>query len=346
MKRYRVCIFQIQDTAVWLNIINQILNRMESNRNYQQDYEKVRTIAYVLGGLLFLCVVGLVFFAMKNKSLSDYSQLVNGDLSELEDVRATLLDQLQLTETDLENAIVENDSLSTNLTSKIAEVITLQDKLQKARTALAVSERENSDIQERLESLTLLRDELERDLTALRESSDQLHETNALIQEELVLAKQHTANIENQIKEMTDRNKALVERLYSIAPAGFIADNFMVRTEKKNDKLTSKAKQVDRLIVSFDINNVPELYREKESLFLVLTEFDGHPVAAVPTAKVNIHAREQLTVDAAAKKDLVLDEHQHLDMEIVPTENLSSGMYHLLVYADHGFLGATSVQLR
>ena len=98
--------------------------------------------------------------------------------------------------------------------------------------------------------------------------------------------------------------------------------------------------------MSFDLNDVPDELQENEELYLVVTQFDGRPLENIPTKPVKILAKEVMTVNAADIEKLKLKERQNIEMSFDADKELEAGTYNLLVYADHGFLGATSFQLR
>jgi hypothetical protein len=141
---------------------------------------------------------------------------------------------------------------------------------------------------------------------------------------------------------LTHANEKLTGRLYAIAPAGFRADNFTVTSADRRDKLTTKGKKIDEITVTFDLNNIPAEYHGNREIYLVLTEFNGNPVASVPGKQVNLtFGNDPVQVRAADQEKVNLKARQSVTMTFAPTDNLTPGTYNLMVYADNGYLGST-----
>ena len=187
---------------------------------------------------------------------------------------------------------------------------------------------------------------MKADITALAETNADLKLVNEKIQAELEETNAYATQLNTHLVEMADKNEKLINRLYTIAPAGFVADNFIIKAEKRNDKLTAKAKHTDEVKVSFDINDVPGEYQENEELYLVVTQFDGRPLENISSQPRQVIAKEVITVNAADIERMKLSDRQHIEMSFDADKELEAGTYNVLVYADHGFLGATSFQLR
>ena len=304
-----------------------------------------RTV-WILGGLLTVALIAAIFFGIKNYKYQNEAQKLEGDLSDLNQTHEELSAELVTLSDDYSVQIEENDALIVKLEERVKDVDKLKVTVSQARDKLTKSEKANEEISQKLVQLEELKTSLEKEIDQLFEQNEILISANQEIKAEIEESKMTIHDLNDRLVRVTKQNDALVSRLREIAPAGFIADNFNVMAQKRNDKLTVKSRQADEIKVVFDIKNVPVEYRLKEKIYLVITEFDGNPVEEIPSRTVKINSQTPINVSAADMTDLELKDQQRLEMVFSPEDRLESGMYNVLVYADHGFLGATSFELR
>ncbi len=183
---------------------------------------------------------------------------------------------------------------------------------------------------------------LEKDIASLRDENVSLASSNHELNTELTASKDEVINLNSKVMNLTAANTKLTSRLKILAPAGFRADNFTVTSADKKDKLTTKGKRINEVTVRFDLNNIPEEFQGNREIYLVLTEFNGNPVAVVPGKEVNLKFGDQpVNVRAADLEKVNLKDRQSMTMSFEPTDDMTPGTYNLMVYADNGYLGST-----
>lgn len=311
-------------------------NQFQSEENQTSTW---KTTSIVLGILLIGALVfGTVFYSKYNDQShksTDLSTLLDNTRTQLQGELATL-------NTQYTDQIAVNDTLSADLQAKVAEVEDLKVRIDKAKKELKYSQKNAKEIQARLTQMEELKVALEKDIFGLREENTALAATNKTLNDEAVIAKEEISSLNNQVMSLTQANGKLTGRLRAVAPAGFRADNFTVMSANKRDKVTTKSKQIDAVTVSFDLNNIPEEYHGNHNLYLVLTEFNGSPVATLTgkDAKVKI-GDDMVNVKAADEEKVNIRSRQSVTMSFEPTEDLDPGTYNLMVYADNGYLGST-----
>ncbi len=298
-------------------------------------------------GLLFI-VAGLFafHFATRNNTLENERTRLSQNLSDLDEQKSALEGELTTLDENYQGQIIKNEDLSATLEERLAEVEKLKGRVWSAKKKLTDSEEENKAINDRLMQLEELKQSLESDIASLKETNKDLTDVNAKIESDLQAFQEETVVLNAQLEEVSLQNEALVRRLQTIAPAGFVANNFKVTAAKKNDKLTVRARQADRIKVAFDVNDVPTEYHNEEEIYLVLTSFDGNPIDEVQTKSVEVASIEPVSINVVDRTKTMLKDRQSLEMAFDVDRDLESGLYNLLVYADHGFLGATTFELR
>ncbi|MDX1478264.1 MAG: hypothetical protein R3301_11205 [Saprospiraceae bacterium] len=307
-----------------------------------------RTGAIVSTILFVLTAVGLVFVITSNQKSTRIAEANwQTTLENKETEKAELQDHLATLEEDYTERISENEALQQEVAQKLEEIGTLKKNVASAERQLKASKKNAEEIKERLAQLEELKATLEADMLALTEEKAMLEQTNQQLQQLVVASEMEIDKLNTYVAELTATNKQLEQRIASIAPAGFTADNFVITAHRKNNKLTAKARRTELINVSFDIKHVPESYRKEHEIYLVLTDFQGLPIADMPTMRATVRTGDgHWPIDAAEMEKVQIAGPQEIEMKIAPETDLEPGTYNLLVYADNGFLGATGFHLQ
>jgi septal ring factor EnvC (AmiA/AmiB activator) len=308
----------------------------QSGANNNQNWK----VAAGILGLLFVgaLIFGIMFFNKYQSTVDKAADLG----TQLDSTRTQLEGELASLNSSYGAQIALNDTLSEDLQKKITEVEDLKVRIAKARKDLKSSQANIAEIQARLDQMEELKVALEQDIFGLKEENQSLASSNQALNTELAATKDEVNTLNKNVMALTSANEKLTGRLKTVAPAGFRADNFTVSSATKKDKQTSKAKKIDEITVSFDLNNIPEEFQGSRDIYLVLTEFNGNPVAAVPGKEVTLKfGNEPVHVRAADLEKVNLKARQSMIMSFEPTDNLTPGTYNLMVYADNGYLGST-----
>ena len=302
---------------------------------------------WVLGALLALATVIAVYFGFNSNYFKGETAKLQGELSELNDTKAQLEGDLQDLEENYDLQITENEALQAEIEERVAEVENLQNRLAQVRNKLASSQASSAKIKERLAQLEDLKTALESDIENLKVENSELMASNDLLSDELTASNQVIERLNLEVDQLNESNRVLNEKLFTVAPAGYRADNFSIVAEKRNDKLTNKAKQVDEVKVKFNLNNVPREKHGESELYIAITDLRGDEVAVIPAQSVMVRGRNQdLKVKAADVQKVTLKDSQAIGMSFKPSDNMEGGEYNLMVYSADGYLGSTGFVLQ
>ena len=309
------------------------------NQSNGSGDQRWKMIAAILGLLFVVATIFGVTFYSKYKATDTKATDLG---TQLDSTRAKLQGDLAALNINYTDQIALNDTLSVELQEKVNQVNDLQIRIEKARKALKSSEANNAEIKARLAQMEELKLALERDILGLKEENQSLAASNQELNSELSSTKDEVKTLNSKEMSLTQANEKLTGRLRAVAPAGFRADNFTVTSATKKDKITSKGKKIDEITVTFDLNNIPDEYQGNREIYLVLTEFNGNPVAAVPGKEVNLKfGNEPVHLRAADIEKANLKARQSMSMSFEPSDDLNPGTYNVMVYADNGYLGST-----
>jgi len=123
------------------------------------------------------------------------------------------------------------------------------------------------------------------------------------------------------------------------------ATAFRTETEMKSGKITAKAKRVKRIVVSFDLQDVPEAQQGEQALYLVIKDNKKKLLDKdAPTVKVRIKGLLQ-EIRVVKTKKIALEKNQRTFFRFDVPERLTEGYHKVEVYAKSGLLGKTSFRV-
>lgn len=305
----------------------------------------------IIAGVLALFLLGAIGYAVSlNNQLNDYQNRaanLNTKVSDLNQVQANLETELgELTST-YESTVDENATLNQTIEEKVKSIKSLKSQIRKVKAKLSASEQDNATVRAELAKLEDLKTQLETSMLALQDANTNLKDSETRLTDELMTTKGIVSDLENQVAELTTVNTKMNDRLVTLAPAGFRADDFRIDIEQKNDKITAKARRAKEINVQFNLDDVPADKFGKHDIYLAVTDIFGKTIAQVPSTMINIPTpTEQLKVEVADIQSVDLKAKQSVAMSFQPSEKLVAGEYNLMVYSDTGYLGSTGFRLR
>lgn len=308
--------------------------------NAQNQNQGLRIYAIVVTALLLLTTIfGIVYWRKSGGYLMETrEQGVQLDALAAEKARLeTSLDSLQNSFASLRS---ENETLEGKATAA-TEMIAEKDALiQKIR---ARSSRDLKELRAQVESLQKAKTEYETVIAVLRAENEQLVAENDALKTENAGLKGSNDELTAQVSDLAKKLEDQVRRTQS---ASFKATSFRVEVERRNDKLTARAKKARELMVSFDLADVPVPFQGPQKLYLSITDENGKPIAAQNPATITIHAPSgDIPIIAQQTRMVNLETTQRLAFTYKLEERLSSGNYVVAIYCDKGLLGVSSLRL-
>ncbi len=304
------------------------------------ENQNSRVYGIVVTVLLILSAILGWFFWQKSRTVLSESKERQILLDSLTNVKLKIereLDSLSYAYSDLRT---ENESLQGKVTNTAAlieqkEIVIKQIKASNAKNL--------EELRKQVEDLQKTKTEYETIITVLRQENAQLKEENARLTGENEQLKGEKEQLSGQV---TDLAKQLEEQIRKTQSATFKASSFRVEVERRNDKLTTKAKRARELLVSFDLADVPQPFQGPQKLYLVITDDKGSPVASKNPTKTTVYAPTgPVEIMAQQVKQVVLESTQRMSFVHKLEEKLKSGNYVVAIYCDKGLLGASSFRL-
>jgi SMC interacting uncharacterized protein involved in chromosome segregation len=295
----------------------------------------------IVVSVLLLLAAGLgYFFWQKSKNMMAEAEKMEAEKAALVAEKNQIeraLDSLSTTYSDLRT---ENENLkgSVNATANL-----VRQKESVIKKIQAESSQELNALRGQVADLQKLKIEMETIISAIKSENEQLKAENQRLTGENAQLKGEKAELSGQVQDL---GKQLEEQIRKTQSAAFKASAFRVELERRNDKLTAKARRVREINVSFDLADVPQPYQGPQKLYLVITDDKGNPIKTENPTKATVYAPTgQVEVLAQQVKSVSLESTQRFLFTQGLDERLKAGNYVVAIYCDKGLLGASSFKL-
>lgn len=305
----------------------------------------LRTYSTVMTVLFILALCGVIYLLFSKSKVQNAYETTSIERDSLLVMRTNLENDLETLSTDFQMALAENDSLSGSLSDMqqlVAEKEALVKKI-RAQNANTID-----GLRREVNQLRQLKGELEGAFAKLQEENTQLRAENEQLTAENAQLTATTGQLSSQVGDLEKFNKTLQNQVASLTRAGIKATAFRVDVERKSDKLTTSARRTRGINIAFDLVDLPEEFQGTRTLYLVLTDINGLPLATSNAmTKANIPTPNGSTMEITAQqtKEVNLSKSQRLTFNYPVEEKLKAGTYVATVYADFGILGSASFRL-
>lgn len=235
----------------------------------------------------------------------------------------------------------ENENLQGKVSSSAALVAQKEIVINQIKSANA---KDLQTLRDQVASLQKTKIELETIISTLQTENAQLKDENARLTTENTDLKGQNTQLNDKMEGMA---KQLEEQIRKTQSANFRATSFRVEMERRGDKLTTRAKKVREIFVSFDLADVPEPFQGPQKLYLVISNDKGNPIPSTNPTKATIAAPTgPVEIQAQLVKQVVLETTQRQSFSYKLDERLVAGSYVAAIYCDKGLLGASTFRLQ
>ncbi len=300
--------------------------------------------------LLLLLSAGIGwFFWNKSRTMmveNDQKKVMIDSLSNVKIRLERDLDSLHIAYSSLR---LENETLAGKVTSTAQQIAKSETDIQKIKTESANN---LASLQGQIAGLLAAKTDYESVINTLRTENSNLKNENLTLKTDLSALQGNVSSLKGENLQLTaqvsDLSTKLADQIKQTQSASFRATSFRVEPEKRNDKITAKAKRVREIVVSFDLINVPAANWGQNKLYLVLTDEKGKGLpSTLPLTLVVVQTPlGKKEIEAHAVRPINIEKSQRLTMPYQLSEKLAAGSYVAAVYCDNGLLGATSFRLR
>lgn len=304
---------------------------------------KVRTLAILL--LLAIGIGG--YFWNQSRTLRNDNKGLNTEVSMLEELRLSLLDDVEGLQTDVSDLLVENDSLEIIFEEKTEEIAARDKAIKKIKTDFAT---DASGMRLEIEQLKSIKQDLSTLVMQLQAENARLLDSNEALALEVTNMQIKTQELEFDISELRQLNADFEKDRKNLLATSTRATNLRIDLLKKGEKPTGSFRRAREVNVSFDIKNLPESKEGERRLYLVIKDSKGVPIEVANPTYVVIKPESGGKSEEIIAQQVItstLYNNSRFQFKISPTEGtLHKGYYRVAIYAKWGLLGGAEFQLR
>ena len=205
--------------------------------------------------------------------------------------------------------------------------------------------KQNLTVAEKKEAEKLI-SELNEKITGLEQEVERLKTENTQLNTELTTEKTKTTQLSTDLETTTTAKKELEQKVDVASTLNASNISITPINEKKNgkEKVTTTAKRVDKLVISFDVDN-RIVQTGTADVYVCITSPDGKPVVVEALGSGNFTTREEGEKPYTAKVsvDFETGKKKHMEFAWKQNSDFQKGNYKIEVY-HNGFKIGESVR--
>lgn len=300
-----------------------------------------RAYSIVATVLFLLALIALIFMWTRNNQLQESNEAYISEVDSLTEVKYGLLNDLDSLQLAFEGLSVRADSLSGSLTEAKDAI----DRLERIRSRSASDLR---SLREEINQLRAVKADLSTTVAQLQEENEMLLAQNDSLSQELQTSQTRNQQLVSQTQNLEEANQVLLDEMNTLKAESVKASGFRIDIENDNGKPTLHGRRADIIEVSFDMTSVPREHQGLTTVYLVITDNNGSPIASRNPVRTRINVRGEIAeFEAQQAKEVNLTEAQRLEFKHeIQERRLDPGYYRAAIYSDMGFLGSSGFQIR
>lgn len=303
-----------------------------SEHNTEINSVKTSRNKNIVIGVLIAAIVVLAGFLIFNNNQTKQTLVaqqteigtITSEKSELQssfDASLSRLDSMATSNTNLQNQLTAKDGEIAKIKSEIRSILNKKDattaELNKARKLIEQLNGQIQNLETQIANLTLQNDSLKTDRVNL-------------IADKQVLTRHldSTIVIKRSLEEKVEVASTLNASNITITP-------LKIKSNGK-EKVKTSAKQVDKLLVKFDVNN-RIIKPGTTNIYVVIIGPDGMPIRSVGTESFKTREEGEKYFTAMLPVDLQTATTKNIEFSFAPTDHFKEGNYKVQIY-QNGFL--------
>ena len=291
--------------------------------------------------ILLLLIGGWGYWQNSSKrSLEVENDRLEKELEDLIDLKEDIASDVDSLENKLAVLTEENATLQNSLDDAASQIARKNAAVKANEQKVVASAKEINNLRAEIQGLLESKDELEISIEELQFENDSLKTLAGVLKKDLTKARK-----DNQ--ELANMNRAMEEELQRLTLSNFKATAFQVEIERRKPKVTSKSKLARRILVTFDLTNVPEEFHGVRPVYMAITDRNGNPIKTQNPVQATISVQNQnMELIAVKSQNVNVTNSQRLSFKHDIDPRLSEGYYRVSTYTDIGLLGSSTFRLR
>lgn len=307
----------------------------DANNNNNNTWKIISLLILLLA---LLGTLGMMLLQnRKTNALRSEKERIENELDGVNKLKEELKWEVDSLQKAALNLSAENESLRESVVA--AEKKLTQKVYQTQKLAKTNTNNEINGLRAEIQALLASKAELENVIGQLQAENDSLRVRTGDLERDLSIAQDEKA-------ALSKLNKTIQDELLRMAVPSFQATAFQVEVEQKRPVATAKSSKARRILVTFDLANVPEKFRGLRPLYLVITNEQGVPISGSEIPVKSMVNGQVVELIAARARDVNITASQRMSFAHDLEDRLRAGFYRVSVFTDIGLLGAASFRLQ
>ncbi|RYY28065.1 MAG: hypothetical protein EOO04_08870 [Chitinophagaceae bacterium] len=221
-----------------------------------------------------------------------------------------------------------NNELEGKLTEKNSEIKTLRSRIDGILRKQRLTEKEKKEAQALITELNEKISNMEQEVARLTQENTVLNEKNTTLTTEKEAVTQELATT-NTLKQELESKVEIASTLNAYG----IAITPVDERKSGKEKVTSKAKRVDKLVISFDVDN--RIFQTQPTeVYVCITGPDGAPIAVEALGSGRFTTREEgeKLFTAKVPVDFEAGKKKHIEFAWKQNSDFKTGDYKIEIY--------------
>jgi peptidoglycan hydrolase CwlO-like protein len=291
-------------------------------------------------GILSAAILGLGGYMMFDKNKTEETiQQQQTQIAKVTDEKSDVQTSFDASLARLDSMTTVNTSLNSKLTDKSSEITKLKTEI---RTIL---NKKNASAAELTRAKTLIA-QLNEKIAGLEEDVARLTNENQTLTNDKVVLTQEKEKLTQDLTATTEVKQALEKKVdvASTLNASNISITPVDIRRSGKEKVSTKAKKVDKLMVSFDVTN-RIAQAGPTDVYVVVIGPDGTPMVS-GTETFNTREDGSKTYTAKLPVEIETAKKKNVEFAFVPGNKFQQGSYKIMIYQNGFLIGEGVRELR
>lgn len=319
------------------------MNTSNIDTTYPESTPQKSNAKNIVIGILSACLIGLGIYTVTDKNKTgDQIQQQQTTIAKVTEEKSDIQNNFDASLARLDSMSSQNTELNSKLTASSSQISKLKGEIRSILNKKNASTAELAKAKTLIEELNGKISSMEADIARLTEENTNLNNDKiALTKDKEVLTA--TLDSTNVIKQDLEKKVDVASTLN--------ASNIMVTpiNVKKNGKedVSTKAKKVDKLLISFDVDNRIAQSGNTDVYVLVMGP-DGKLITPADATASTFTTREdgEKTFTARVPVSIEASKRKNIEFGFVPGSNFQKGSYKVQIYQNGFLIGEGKTELK
>lgn len=308
-----------------------------------ESQEPRKNFKNLIIGILSVALVGTGSFLIVDKNKT--GETIQQQQTQI----ATVTDQKSDIQKSFDASLARLDSMSTVNTSLQGKLTSSNKEIAKAKAEIrSILNKKNATAAE-LSKARILIASLNDKITGMEQQVAQLTQENQSLTQDKVVLTQDKQKLTQDLTTTTATKDSLATKvdIASTLNANNIAITPIAVKRNGKEKVTTTAKRVNKLVISFDVNNriAPT---GTTDVFVVVTGPDGKPISTQSLNSGTFTTREEGSQTFTAKLPVEIEtaKKKNVQFAFAPGNNFQQGNYTIKIYQNGFLIGEGTRELK